>query len=390
MQGMRTSGARRAVTALMAVIVAVGGLLALDVVAAGADASITSSGPLTQVGVGTTLNCSANHVGDTAGEFFNGTSCGTWTIVDGVLYGPFLSASAYTPVSQTGPTGSGTASDPYKIVTVVDLGATGVRLTQTDTYTTGLESFRTDVALANTSGSSHTVRVYRAADCYLQNSDSGYGAYDAGTDTVVTYLDQLAADASKTVFVVANIPLGRATGDVAGVRLTATSYEATAAGSLGALVTQTAGANTAGVDTVFADTNANGNTARDGIHFGVDDYTVSAANLSATKTSRIISDPFNNTTNPKMIPGAVVEYCVAVTNAAGSATATNIAVSDTLPATTTFDSGFGILLNGTVTSGTCNPDGTAGGSFASGVVSGTLSDINAGVTRTLVFRVTVN
>jgi uncharacterized repeat protein (TIGR01451 family) len=216
------------------------------------------------------------------------------------------------------------------------------------------------------------------------------GAYDAGTDTVVTYLDQLAADASKTVFVVANIPLGRATGDVAGVRLTATSYEATAAGSLGALVTQTAGANTAGVDTVFADTNANGNTARDGIHFGVDDYTVSAANLSATKTSRIISDPFNNTTNPKMIPGAVVEYCVAVTNAAGSATATNIAVSDTLPATTTFDSGFGILLNGTVTSGTCNADGTAGGSFAAGVVSGTLSDINAGVTRTLVFRVTVN
>jgi len=184
MQGMRKSGARRAVTALMAVIVAVGGLLALDVVAAGADASITSSGPLTQVGVGTTLNCSANHVGDTAGEFFNGTSCGTWTIVDGVLYGPFLSASAYTPVSQTGPTGTGTASDPYKIVTVVDLGATGVRLTQTDTYTTGLESFRTDVALANTSASSHTVRVYRAADCYLQNSDSGYGAYDAGTGAV--------------------------------------------------------------------------------------------------------------------------------------------------------------------------------------------------------------
>jgi hypothetical protein len=42
--------------------------------------------------------------------------------------------------------------------------------------------------------------------------------------------------------------------------------------------------------------------------------------------------------------------------------------------------GFGILVNGTVTSGTCNADGTAGGSHVSGVVSGTLSDITAGVT----------
>lgn len=216
------------------------------------------------------------------------------------------------------------------------------------------------------------------------------GSYDAGTDTAITYLDQIAADATRTVFVVANVPLGRATGDVAEIRLTATAREATAAGSLGATITETAGANTAGVDTVFADTNANGNTARDGIHFAEDDYTVLAAALSATKTSRIISDPFNLTTNPKMIPGATIEYCIAVANAAGGATATNIAVSDTLPATTTYDSTFGIRLNGTVTSGTCNADGTAGGGFASGTVSGTLSNIAAGNTRTLVFRATVN
>ena len=76
---------------------------------------------------------------------------------------------------------------------------------------------------------------------------------------MITYLDQVAADASNRVFVVADVPLGRSTGDVAGVRLTATASEATAAGSLGATITQTAGANTAGVDTVFADTNAGGN-----------------------------------------------------------------------------------------------------------------------------------
>ncbi len=143
---------------------------------------ITSSGPLTTVGVTPTLQCSANHVGDTSGEFFNGTSCGTFISIDATLYG-WLSVG-FTPVSQTGPTGSGTNADPYKIVTVVDAGTTGVRLTQTDTYTTGLESFRTGVREANTSRVAKTVRVYRAADCYLQNSDQGYGVVDAANGAV--------------------------------------------------------------------------------------------------------------------------------------------------------------------------------------------------------------
>jgi uncharacterized repeat protein (TIGR01451 family) len=177
-------------TALVGLVLATGGLLALDVAAAGA-ASITSAGPLTQVGVSTdtTLDCSANHTGDTSGEFYNGTSCGTWTVVDGTLYGPDLQATGlattqYTPVSQTGPTGTGTTADPFKIVTVADAGTTGIRLTQTDTYTTGLESFNTDVAVSNTSTSSHTLRVYRAADCFLQNDDQGFGALDTGTGAV--------------------------------------------------------------------------------------------------------------------------------------------------------------------------------------------------------------
>jgi uncharacterized repeat protein (TIGR01451 family) len=216
------------------------------------------------------------------------------------------------------------------------------------------------------------------------------GTYDAGTDAEITYLDQLAADDSKTVFVVVSVPLGRTTGDVAGVRLTATASEATAAGSLGATIAQTSGANTSQMDTVFADTNANGNTARDGIHFAEDDYTVLAASLTATKASRVISDPLNGTTDPKMIPGAVVEYCISVANSAGSATASGITVSDLLPDETTYDAAFGIKLNGTVTGGTCNADGTSGGSYASGTVSGTLGDIAGGVTRTLVFRVSVN
>lgn len=216
------------------------------------------------------------------------------------------------------------------------------------------------------------------------------GTYDAGTDLQITYLDQLAADANARVFVVVDVPLGRSTNDVAGVRLTGTAHEATAAGSLGVVVTQTAGANTAGVDTVFGDTNVDGNTARDGIHFDEDDYTILAASITAAKTSRVISDPLNGTTNPKLIPGAVVEYCITAANATGSATATNVSISDTLPSETTYLAGFGVLVNGTVTGGTCNADGAIAGAHASGVVSGTIPSVVAGDTRTMLFRVTIN
>jgi uncharacterized repeat protein (TIGR01451 family) len=215
------------------------------------------------------------------------------------------------------------------------------------------------------------------------------GVFDPGTDAEITYLDQVPADTSRTVFVVANIPLGRATGDVAGVRLAATAAEATAGGSLGGIVAQTNTANTTEVDTVFADDATGGNLARDGIHFANDDYVIRTAALTAAKTSRVVSDPVNLTTNPKMIPGAVVEYCIAVANvgtAPTTATATGINVSDQLPAETTYDSTFGIKLNGT----TCETPGASGGAYSNGVVSGTLMDIPAGETRTLVFRVSVN
>lgn len=252
-----------------------------------------------------------------------------------------------------------------------------------------------DFALAATNRSGGTAEHggtdnFDVSNFRLYRDTNNNGSYDAGVDTLITYLDQIAADASARVFVVADVPLGRSTNDVAGVRLTGTAAEATAAGSLGATVTETAGANTAGVDTVFADTNAGGNTARDGIHFDEDDYTILAANLTATKSSRVISDPLNGTTNPKLIPGAVVEYCISVANAAGSASATSVAISDTLPSQTAYDATFGVKVNGTVTSGTCNADGAIAGAHASGVVSGTIPSIAAGETRTVLFRVTIN
>jgi uncharacterized repeat protein (TIGR01451 family) len=220
---------------------------------------------------------------------------------------------------------------------------------------------------------------------------NGNGTYEAGTDTAVTYLDEIAADTSRTVFVVSSIPAGRVNGDVAGVTLTATAFNAGTIGTQGTIVTNDSGtANTAGMDTVFADAAGATDAAADGKFSARDDFTVSTATLSVAKVSKIISDPINGTTNPKMIPGATVEYCIQVANAAGGATATSVAISDPLPAQTTYDAGYGIFLNGTVTGGVCNTDGTAGGSQAAGTVSGTLPTVTAGQTRTLYFRVTIN
>ena len=299
-----------------------------------------------------------------------------------------------------------TASDSFTVdrkvnLVVAEVGSstTTVSPGQTSAVTTftvtNSSNAALDFALAATQLSGGTAAHggtdnYNATNVRIYADTNSNGSFDAGTDQLITYLDEVAADATKTVFVVVDVPLGRSSGDVAAVRLTATAAESGGAGSVGATVTQTSGANTVDKDTVFADTNANGNTARDGMHFADDDYTVASAALTVAKSSRIVSDPFNGTTNPKMIPGAVVEYCVSVANGAGSATATNIAISDTLPTTTTFVAAFGILVNGTVTGSTCNADGTSGGSHASGVVTATLSDIAAGVTRTALFRVTVN
>ena len=51
--------------------------------------------------------------------------------------------------------------------------------------------------------------------------------------------------------------------------------------------------------------------------------------MHITKTSIVISDPVNNTTSPKRIPGAIIRYCFTVKNT-GDGSADNAAIHDTL------------------------------------------------------------
>jgi hypothetical protein len=178
----RRQGFSRVAIVLFGVVLTAGLMAALP---ASADQTITSSGPLTSIMITPLLNCQVTHTGDTDPEFYPTNmaepgACTTQISVGGVLYGPETipagnSPTPYTPVSQSAVTGTGTAADPFRIVTTVDAGTTGIHLTETDSYVTGEESYRTDVQISNSAGAPQDVIIYRAGDCFLQSSDFGFG-----------------------------------------------------------------------------------------------------------------------------------------------------------------------------------------------------------------------
>ena len=214
------------------------------------------------------------------------------------------------------------------------------------------------------------------------------GDGDWTDEIAVTYIDELAPDETRTVFVVSDVPIDQVTGDVATVILTATAYAGGTAGSQGALLTTSATNTVDAVDTVLADGAGETDTQYDGAFSAADDYVVSAAALTVTKISSVIEDPVSGTTNPKAIPGAIIQYCISVTNAAGSATATGVTVTDDVPVGLTYtDANFPVSTDST----SCDVAGATGtGSYADPTVSGTLTDIAAGETRTLIFQAVID
>lgn len=225
--------------------------------------------------------------------------------------------------------------------------------------------------------------TFDATNVKIYVDTNGDGTYTPGVDQQTAYIDELAIDGTITVFVVADIPIGLSSGDVAGVELTGVARAGGASGVEGAVLASTIGGNTAGVDIVLADTGQNG------IESDQDDYTILAAAINAVKYSRVVADPINGSNNPKMIPGATVEYCIAVTNG-GGATASNVVVTDAVPANTTFYGSFGVKTDGTGVAGETCAVGPGAGSFNGTIVTGPLSPLATGETRTVVFQVTID
>lgn len=165
--------------------------------------------------------------------------------------------------------------------------------------------------------------------------DDGDGFPSAGD---LTYIDELPFDPTGganqiLVFVLADMPNAVADGSGAIVSLTATAHDGGADGVEGAAASDdSADADLPGtVQNVFA--NASGG----GAEAAQDVYAVASASLVATKSSTVISDPFSSS-NPKAVPGAVVQYEVTVTNS-GASDATNVGVVDTLDGNLTIEPG---------------------------------------------------
>lgn len=120
-------------------------------------------------------------------------------------------------------------------------------------------------------------------------------------------------------------------------------------------------------------------------------------NLVFAKTSSIVSDPTNGTTNPKAIPGAVIRYCLLVTNN-GSATATSVAINDAIPATMTYTPAS--LRSGTSCAGatTVEDDNAAGAdesdpfgaAFAGTNVTASTASLAPAAAMAIAFTATVN
>lgn len=230
--------------------------------------------------------------------------------------------------------------------------------------------------------------------------EDGNNAGFQPAEDLATFINALAANGTATVYVLGNVPAGQVTTDLAVVTLDVITADSVGAG-LDPDTTETAGADTPGaIDVVFGDAGTDGTEGAQGA------YEVQTASLTITKTSSVISDPFNLLVNPKAIPGATVEYTVTIANA-GPATATAISISDDLSTeigagTVSFDVdgyavGFGMNVTAPNINGGAALDLTNVGADDEGdwnvtgantvTVSGI--DLAAGESATVIYRVTI-
>ncbi|MFM9863121.1 MAG: hypothetical protein ACKVRO_05900 [Micropepsaceae bacterium] len=294
-------------------------------------------------------------------------------------------------VPQTAVTGSATfvVDDKVNLTVTNNSGATVVpgSTNQVLAFTlqnTGNKTHGYSLAASLGSGiTMNNVRIYRDVNGD-GNFDGGDTLYTGGTNA-----GDLAADAIMRLLIVSDTPVGATNGQVSNYQLIATTLNA-------GTTTVTAHDNAIADDkdtqqVVFADAAGPGagDIVRDGKHSATGTYTVSTATLTVTKTSTVVSDPFNGTTNPKRIPGAVVRYSIVVTNT-GAANATNVVVRDAIPASTTY-AATSITLNA---GGLTDAGGDDAGDINAtnpGEVTVTVGALaSGGGTGTVTFDVTVN
>lgn len=200
---------------------------------------------------------------------------------------------------------------------------------------------------------------------------NGNGVYDAGVDTVYTAGVNdpvLAADASVTVFVLSTTPIATNDGDRGIATLTATSNTGT-----GAPGTSIAGAGQGGGDAVI------GSSGGDGVDDGT--YLVQQATVAFAKTQSVV-DPFGGS---KVVPGSIITYTLVAT-ISGTGSVSSLAITDAIPAATTYQAGTLTLQAAGLTDAT---DADAG-EFSGTGIAVRPGAVPAGQSRTVTFKVRVN
>ena len=203
---------------------------------------------------------------------------------------------------------------------------------------------------------------FDALACNTFVEANGTAGYQAGADTA-TFIDELAPDASIDVYTVCDIPAGQLSNDQAVTELTAVTRAGGTAG-LGAVLTETIGANTNAVDIVFADpatpANASGTTplqtARDATGFARDAYRVAAVTAAVKKTATCSPAPLDCS---QAKTDTVITYQIKV-DVTGSGTASSLIITDPLPSNVTYVAGtLGVTpaaVSATITTGTATID----------------------------------
>ncbi|WP_137752500.1 DUF11 domain-containing protein [Sphingopyxis sp. L1A2A] len=255
------------------------------------------------------------------------------------------------------------SSNPADVPTTP--GATGQVLTFSVTNTgNGVENFVLST-IANAGGDNYDPVV---TQIYIDNGD---GVFDPGTDTLYTpgaNDPQLDPDESVTVFVVATTPGGVVDGNRGIVSLVAAAVTGT-----GAPGTSFAGQGEGGGDAVV------GSTGADGADAGA--FIVSAATVTLVK-SAVVTNPLG-TADP--IPGATITYTIVAT-VAGSGSVSGLAITDNIPADTSYVTGS-ITLGGVAQSDAVDADA---GDYNGTRINVALGTVAGGQTRTVTFRTTID
>lgn len=201
--------------------------------------------------------------------------------------------------------------------------------------------------------------------------DNGNGIYEPGIDTVLApggSTPSLAPEATLKVFVVVTLPAGATDGQTSQLRLTAEAVTGT-----GTPGTSFAGAGQGGGDAVVG---ANGAQAS-----GLDPMIAATASVGLVK-SAVIADPYGGT-HP--VPGAVVTFSI-VASVTGSGNATNLHVTDLVPAGTTYQAGT-MKLDGAAKTDVSDADEAV---FSAGTVDFSLGTVAGGTSHTVSFAVKIN